>query len=116
MYLCSPAAPAIRVALLASLAVFVRSAVMAQSAEPPHQHEHQAPQPEGGAGQQHEQHQHTAAASGGNSMTREASGTAWQPDLSPMYAVHAQAGAWNVMVHGNAFVQYLNDGGDRGRD
>jgi hypothetical protein len=45
---------------------------------------------------------------------RDGSGTSWLPDASPMYAVHLKAGEWNVMLHGNAFVQYINEGGDRG--
>jgi YHS domain-containing protein len=47
-------------------------------------------------------------------MTREGSGTSWQPDESPMYAVHLQRGAWTLMSHENAFVQALDDAGDRG--
>jgi len=46
----------------------------------------------------------------------EGSGTSWLPDDSPMYAYHAQSGEWTLMAHGNAFVQYLSDGGDRGDD
>jgi hypothetical protein len=46
--------------------------------------------------------------------TREGSGTSWLPDETPMYAVHAQAGAWTLMAHGAAFLQYLHDRGDRG--
>jgi hypothetical protein len=45
---------------------------------------------------------------------REGSGTSWLPDDTPMYAVHRQAGDWMLMAHGSAFVQYLNDSGDRG--
>jgi hypothetical protein len=47
---------------------------------------------------------------------REASGTSWSPDETPMYAVHGQAGAWTLMAHGNAFLQYLRESGDRGSD
>jgi hypothetical protein len=46
--------------------------------------------------------------------TREGSGTAWLPDMNPMIAAHASAGAWGLMLHGNAFVQYIHEGGDRG--
>lgn len=46
--------------------------------------------------------------------TRRGSGTSWLPDLSPMYAVHAAAGAWSLMVHGNIFLQYIDEGGERG--
>lgn len=48
--------------------------------------------------------------------SREGSGTSWLPDMSPMYAVHATRGAWQLMAHENAFVQYLNERGDRGHE
>ena len=32
-------------------------------------------------------------------MSREASGTAWQPDASPHRGVHVMAGDWMVMGH-----------------
>ena len=73
------------------------------------QHQPVAPQP------QPDHTQHEAAA-----MTmfpaREASGTAWLPDATPMYAVHRSAGSWQLMGHGNAFAQFLHDGGNRGDD
>ena len=47
-------------------------------------------------------------------QTREGSGTAWLPDFSPMYAAHGMAGRWELMLHGNAFVQYIDEGSDRG--
>ena len=46
--------------------------------------------------------------------TRESSGTAWQPDASPMYALHAQARGWNLMAHGNAFIQGIHESSRRG--
>jgi hypothetical protein len=49
-------------------------------------------------------------------MAREGSGTAWLPDASPMYAVHRMQGRWELMLHGNGFIQYLNDQGPRGAD
>ena len=45
---------------------------------------------------------------------REGSGTAWLPDTTPMYAVHGRAGQWEIMGHGNAFVQFLDETGNRG--
>jgi hypothetical protein len=48
--------------------------------------------------------------------SREGSGTSWLPDETPMYAVHRQAGSWTLMAHGNAFLQYLHESGDRGDD
>jgi hypothetical protein len=42
---------------------------------------------------------------------REASGTAWLPDESPMHALHRPIGPWDVMLHGNMFLQYLAEDG-----
>jgi hypothetical protein len=33
-----------------------------------------------------------------------------------MEAVHGRAAGWDLMLHGNVFLQYLWDGGERGRD
>jgi hypothetical protein len=46
--------------------------------------------------------------------TREGSGTAWLPDASPMSAAHATAGTWGLMLHGNGFLQYIYEEGERG--
>jgi hypothetical protein len=40
---------------------------------------------------------------------REASGTAWLPDVTPMYGLHDRSGAWELMLHGNGFVQFLHE-------
>jgi hypothetical protein len=45
---------------------------------------------------------------------REGSGTSWLPDETPMYALHRQAGSWTLMAHGNVFLQYLYESGERG--
>src|SRR5687768_1274783 len=45
---------------------------------------------------------------------REASGTAWLPDETPMYAFHRTRGRWELMLHGSVAVQYVDEGGDRG--
>ena len=81
--------------------------VRAQSSSQPstsEQHQHVAGTPE----QDHEGHD--------MSMAREASGTAWLPDATPMYAIHWQRGAWQFMAHENAFVQFLHESGNRGDD
>jgi YHS domain-containing protein len=73
-------------------------------------------------GQGSEQHQHTAAAPDPEHegpdmpMAREGSGTGWLPDTTPMYAIHWQRGAWQLMAHENAFLQFLHESGDRGAD
>lgn len=48
------------------------------------------------------------------SMMRDASGTAWQPDRSPMHAIMGRRGGWSTMVHGFATLTYDNQGGPRG--
>lgn len=63
----------------------------------------------------HTQHQPPAAASVVDlAHQREASGTSWLPDETPMYAVHGEYDEWELMAHGNLFLQYLHDDGDRG--
>jgi YHS domain-containing protein len=47
-------------------------------------------------------------------MARDGSGTAWLPDVTPMYAFHRQNGPWQLMGHANLFVQYFQESGDRG--
>src|SRR5262245_12944801 len=49
-------------------------------------------------------------------MARDASGTAWLPDETPMYAIHSMRGPWTLMFHENAFLTYLHESGDRGDD
>jgi hypothetical protein len=66
------------------------------------------------ADHEHMQMQHDEATS--LFPSREGSGTAWLPQTTPMYAFHRDVGSWQVMLHGNAFLQYLADAGDRGRD
>src|SRR5678815_145858 len=48
------------------------------------------------------------------SMSREASGTAWQPDATRHEGVHIMKGAWMIMLHGFADVVYDDQGGHRG--
>ncbi len=49
-------------------------------------------------------------------MTREASGTSWQPDSTPMHAHHEMKGLWRIMQHYNAFLSYDHQNGPRGND
>ena len=76
---------------------------------------HTAPQdPHAGHVQPQDQHAGHEGATAGFS-TREASGTAWLPDATPMYGFHRTAGTWQVMFHGNAFMQFLYEGGEEHR-
>jgi hypothetical protein len=47
-------------------------------------------------------------------MTRESSGTAWQPESSPHRGFHFMAGPWQLMLHGAATVADDDQGGRRG--
>ena len=46
---------------------------------------------------------------------REASGTSWLPDENPMFGIAQRWGGWEVMLHGNMFVQFLYEPGDEHR-
>jgi hypothetical protein len=49
-------------------------------------------------------------------MTREASGTSWQPDTSPHEGWHQQFEEWSVMSHGAINLNYDRQDGPRGGD
>jgi hypothetical protein len=53
---------------------------------------------------------------GSYAMTREASGTSWQPDSAPMDGLHVAAGNWLFMLHGFATLVQDDQGGPRGAD
>ncbi len=54
----------------------------------------------------------------GPSMSRESSGTAWQPQSTPMPSpmIHIMADGWMIMGHGDAYAVYDHAGGERGGD
>jgi hypothetical protein len=63
------------------------------------------------------EHQHAMPAPAVTAYSpREASGTSWLPDETPMYGIHRQGAPWQTMWHGNGFAQYLHDAGDRGQE
>ncbi|MFN3653367.1 MAG: hypothetical protein ACK47B_27610 [Armatimonadota bacterium] len=47
---------------------------------------------------------------------RMGSGTSWQPDASPMFMLHWPRRSWDLMLMGNAFLDYAAQGGPRGFD
>lgn len=51
---------------------------------------------------------------GGIPDSRSASGTAWQPDATPMFAHHWMLGDWMTMAHYNVFAGYDQQSGARG--
>jgi hypothetical protein len=100
-----------RLALVTLISVLLAAPARAQDPAPqPHVHPPDAP---ASPAQDHSQHM---AAGMDVFAAREASGTSWLPDESPMYGIHQPAGAWRLMYHGNAFLQYLSESGARGSD
>ena len=49
-------------------------------------------------------------------MTRDASGTSWQPDLAEHHGIHAMAGDWQLMGHAMLWGIYDTQSGPRGGD
>jgi hypothetical protein len=47
-------------------------------------------------------------------MDRDASGTSWQPESAGMPGWHGFPGSWRVMVHGDVFGVFTDQGGPRG--
>src|SRR6185369_9186823 len=47
-------------------------------------------------------------------MTREASGTAWQPDAAEHVGIHGARGPWMLMLHGMADLAWTRANGPRG--
>lgn len=65
-------------------------------------HQHPAPPPGDHAG-------HETAGAHGSFEPHEASGTSWVPDTTPMAGPHLRAGRWDMMLHGTAYLQYLEE-------
>lgn len=83
--------------------------------EQPKEHQEHAP---GKAmkGEGHRPEQMSVSGPLGLSHSREASGTSWQPDSTPMHAIHFMDGDWTFMLHGNVFLGYDYQSGKRGGD
>ena len=69
--------------------------------------EHQHAQPPQQAGHQHD--------AGSLFAPHEGSGTSWLPHATEMQALHARRGSWELMFHGNAFLQLLHEAANAGR-
>lgn len=57
-------------------------------------------------------HAHHSSSGASIFASREASGTSWLPDLTPMFGLHGQVRGWDLMLHGNAFAQFLYESGE----
>ena len=62
----------------------------------------------------HGDHMAMSAMYGPYPMTREASGTSWQPDRAMHRGLHEMKGSWMLMFHGFADLVFDNQGGPRG--
>ena len=60
-------------------------------------------------------HEHVAVTAPLLTPTKEASGTAWLPQITPMYGVHRPWRGWDLRLAGVVFVQTLYEPGDRHR-
>jgi hypothetical protein len=65
---------------------------------------------------EHAGHEAMTAALGPYPMTRESSGTAWQPDMSGHMGPMIQSGDWHLMGHGVLNLVYDHQSGRRGDD
>jgi hypothetical protein len=62
------------------------------------------------------EHPATPAMFGRYALTREASGTSWQPEAAPHRGWHVASGDWSLMLHGFAHGIASRQGGTRGED
>ncbi|MFI4935625.1 MAG: hypothetical protein ACHP7N_13455 [Caulobacterales bacterium] len=53
---------------------------------------------------------------GAYTMMRDASGTSWQPESTPMEGISGKVGGWTGMLHGDLVGVYDHQGGPRGGD
>ena len=65
---------------------------------------------------EHPGHMSMTGALGSYPMTRESSGTAWQPDSSEHMGLHVTSGDWTLMAHGVLNLVYDHQSGRRGDD
>jgi hypothetical protein len=68
------------------------------------------------ASAEHAGHADGTGALGPYPMTRESSGTAWQPDASEHMGIMSKAGDWDLMAHGVLNLVYDHQSGRRGDD
>ena len=62
-----------------------------------------------------QEHHHGDEGQGSLFSARDGSGTSLLPANSPMYAGHARAAGWELMWHGNVFLQFINESAEEHR-
>ncbi len=80
------------------------------------EHAQHAPKPAVASPHAGGDHHAQTGALGSYPMTRESSGTAWQPDTSEHMGVMGQSGDWSLMGHGVLNLVYDHQSGRRGDD
>ena len=91
-------------------------APMDQSQADHSQMDHSQVQPSVTPGGEHAAHGSMTGAFGSYPMTRESSGTAWQPDTFEHMGLMSASGDWTFMAHGVLNLVYDHQGGRRGDD
>ena len=106
--------------ILAALTAALAGPALAQGADPHAGHDMGAMAGHDMAGMDHAGMDHADApmtgALGPYPMTREASGTSWQPDDATHNGIHASAGGWMLMAHAQLNAVIDRQGGPRGDD
>jgi hypothetical protein len=85
-----------------------------EAASAPAAHDHAAMAGHDHAAMLRHEHAMATGALGPHPMTREASGTSWQPDATPMPGLHFAEGDWSLMAHGLVNVVRDRQTGPRG--
>lgn len=99
--------------ILATLALSLRIAAPAAAQNPPDMQGMQDMNGMDMEGMHHGMHAMRGML-GSYSMSREASGTSWQPESTPHMGYHAMWNGWDVMTHGFANLVFDHQGGPRG--
>lgn len=98
-----------------ALIVVAAFAAAAMNAWAQHEHtQHGIEQQHAKASETEHQTSEMLGAFGRYPMSRESSGSAWQPDASPHQGIHAMLGEWSTMTHGFLNLIYDDQGGPRG--
>lgn len=119
---------AIRYSTALACAVSTLALATAAQAQDHAHHGHHQPQPQNPPADPHAGHDMTPGADQGHAghampmtsalgpwpMSRDASGTAWQPDASEHGGVHSQAGDWSIMSHVLLTLTHSRQNGPRG--
>jgi hypothetical protein len=104
--------------LSCALAILVAASAAAQSAAPeapPHQHHEGMDMGQAGDHASHDMAMHDMKGQlGPYPMSREASGTSWQPEATPVEMRETMRGDWSLSLHGFASLVYDRQTGPRG--